>query len=131
MNCLPAAISVSAVSIAISTVVVTIISISAVVVAISRVLGSIAIINQVDITEVPVVVLATIAVASIGRVAGTWGTGLHVAVAVGAEDKGFLITEVETIIATLAGVPAVVGVGSRGNSHEGEDDEDLHVYSWN
>ena len=131
MNCLPAAISVSAVSITISTVVVTVISISAVVIAISRALGSIAIIYQVDITEIPVVVLATIAVASVGRVAGTRGTGLHVAVAIGAEDEGIVITEVETIIAALAGVAAIVGVGGRGRSHEGEDDDDLHVYSLN
>ena len=136
MNSLPVTISVSAVSIAgtvVSIVVVTVISISTVV--ISRALGSTAIINQVDITEIPVVVLATIAVASIGRVAarvaGTGGTGLHIAVAIGAEDKGIVITEVETIIATLAGVAAILGVGGRGSSHEGEDDEDLHVYSWN
>ena len=58
---------------------------------------------------------------------GTRGTGLHVAVAVGAENKGFLITEIETIVATLAGVVAIVDVRSRGSSHEGEDNENLHV----
>ena len=74
--------------------------------------GSISLIHKVHITEIPVVVFATLAVFVVSRVAGTRGTGLHVAVTIGTEDKGFLITEVQTIISTVAGVHAIVGVGA-------------------
>ena len=130
-NYLPAAITGTISVVTAAIVIVTVISVSTVVIAIvNSTLGSISFINQVHITEIPVVILATIAVTSIARVAGTGGTGLHIAVAVGAEDKGFLITEIETIVAALAGVAAMVGVSTRGSSdsHKGsESNENLHV----
>ena len=49
-------------------------------------------------------------------------------VSIGAENKGLLVTEVQSIIAALAGIAALVGVGARGgdSGHKGEDDESLH-----
>jgi hypothetical protein len=93
------------------------------------VVGSIAMINQVHITEVIVGVVATMAELAMSRVAGSWGTGLDVTVAIGAEHKGLGITVVQTIIVALAIVLAPVGVTIRGSSigHHGEEDEDLHV----
>jgi hypothetical protein len=91
---------------------------------------SIAMINQVHITEVIVGVVATMAELAMCRVAGSWGTWLDVAVAIGAEHKGLGITVVQTIVVTLAIVLALVGVGGSSISHKGEDDEDLHVEMW-
>jgi hypothetical protein len=88
--------------------------------------GSISMINQVHITEVIVAVVATMAELAMSRVAGSWGTGLDVAVAIGAEHKGLGITVVQTIVFTLAIVLALVGGGGSSISHEGEDDENLH-----
>ena len=98
---------------------------------------SIAIVYQVDITEVPVAVVATMGVFVIGRVLGSWCTGLNIAVSIGAEDKGLGITIVDTIIATFAWVyamvriacPVVVVIITRGSStgHQSQCNQHLHV----
>ena len=145
------AIVVTVVSAVVSVVVVTItiiiVVVIAVVITVASVLGSIALINQVHIAEIPVVVLATIAVFSIGRVACSGSTGLLVAVSIGAVHEGFLVAIVETVIAAFTRVFTVIGVSSlsgivfvvlvvvlgvvaiRGHSqsHEcGESDQKLH-----
>jgi hypothetical protein len=78
---------------------------------IATVLGSISFIYQVDITEIPVTIAATIAVVVIARVTGARGTILFIAVSIAAEHKGFVIFIVESIIAALARVFSLVGVG--------------------
>ena len=78
---------------------------------IATVLGSISFIYQVDITEIPVTIAATIAVVVIARVTGARGTILVIAVSIAAEHKGSFIFVVKSIIAALARVLSVVGVG--------------------
>ena len=107
-----------------------IVTVITIVMVLSITMSSIAIVNQVYITEIPVSIAATIAVASITRVAGSWGTGLHIAVSIGAENKRGFILVVQTIISTLSWVLAMKDIIVRGNSqsHEGcESNENLHV----
>ena len=91
------------------------------------VVGTIAIVDQVDITEVTMVVVAAVGEPVSTRVAGSWGTGLYVAVAIGAEHKGPGITVVETIGFTLALVLAMEGVGGGSTGHQGQENNcNLH-----
>ncbi len=81
-----------------------------VVIAIRSMLGSISFIYQVDITEIPVAVLATITIFVVSRVTGSRSTRLLIAVAIGAEHKGRVILEVQTVIATLTTIFAMVNM---------------------
>ena len=74
------------------------------------VMGSITMVDKVHITEVPVAVRFTIAVGAIRRVACSGGAGLLVAVTIGADHKRRLITVVESVISTFAGVFTMIGV---------------------
>merc|ERR1712140_160125 len=94
-------------------------------------LGTVSIIYKVDSTEVRVSVAPSVRVASVGGVSGSWGTWLNVRVSVGAEDERVGVSEVDSVISTLAGISAfvlVVTAGS-GGSDDSENNEGLHVVS--
>lgn len=70
----------------------------------------VAVIYQVDVTEVPVTVTTSVVVVVIGRVTGTRRARLIVVVAVRTEDERVLVAVVETVLSALAGVLATVRV---------------------
>jgi hypothetical protein len=103
------------------------------------------VVNQVDITEVTMAVVGSTAVGLSFGVLSSWGTGLDVAVAIGADHKGVLVLVVEAIMATPAWVETVILVASmramvttvsmgtmmvvgRGSStgHHSQENENLH-----
>ena len=78
---------------------------------VTMIFDSIAMIHQVHSTEIIVAIGIAIRIRAIRLVAGSGGTRLHIAVAIGAEHERPVITKVESIIATLVYVLAMVGVG--------------------
>ena len=99
---------------------------------VAGVVGSIAMINQVYTTEVIVAIRLAIGEGIIRSIARSWGTRLHIAVAIGAEHERFVIPKVESIILAVILIFAMVGVGlggvgllaiavlTRGSSQAGE-----------
>ena len=63
---------------------------------------TISMIHQVDITEIPVVVVTSIVVAVEVRVAGSWSTWLDIGIVIAADDKTVIILVVKTISVTFA-----------------------------
>lgn len=64
-------------------------------------LGSVPVVDQVDVTEVGVAVVVSRAEGVAGRVAGSRGTRLHVGVFVRAQNKAVLVHVVQTIVVAL------------------------------
>ena len=85
------------------------------------VIGGVSVVDEVDVTEIPVAVVSSIAVGAVGGVLGTGSARLDVGVTVGAVDERVVVLVVETVVAAGATVSTLIGVvrgGNQGNKAE-------------
>jgi len=70
------------------------------------------VVDEVDVTEVSVVIVSTTAVLAVGGVSGTWGAGLFVGVTVGANYERGVVSVVKPVVAAFASITSVKGKSS-------------------
>jgi len=71
------------------------------------------VVDEVDVTEVTVVVVTAAVVVVVGRVTGPWSARLLVGVAIGADDERPVVLVVEPIVAAFTPVVSVEGEPAR------------------